>query len=624
MTVEVLRLSDLEADDALKATDRLLDHKAGGPLRLRRLLVLDDADRLVEHERAYRRLETGRRVANTLCVAAGPLAAADGALALPESLGGSQGIGVIWVGDELGVDWRFAAPIADGHAGGRVSGLGHLVELLQDDDLFTRVHEAVRERIPGKVASPGLWLAGADAEDEAFAAALALSVSRITQPGQGTAGPFAGLLPMAAGGATLAPGGRLARDRNEVAEWSDAAAKALEKSGGLGRLFGRGDGGARGHAIEAGVVLGGLRDLVSHLLRDANANPGDGLTAHQHQLIQAAGIQFPPAAATGIGGAEAESLVYREVAAAIEGGDTLPFVAGRLQATERGLERRGSASYLPEVELRCPRQLLDRLANPPQRQARPAAGGAQDEIPVDDARRAADALAELVIAVANLEWSPLTPSAAEVSRVRIALSVMTKALPAATSAAGANGKTGSGARRAWVSGHAESLRPVLYALVLRVAAAAGSARGATGMQSRTAASELTGRLLKQWNEHVHDHGISDAPPFAAESGVEVAPLEMNESGAAEIRDAVAYAAEREMWQLCMPGDLDLLDLSAPPSAVRFAPRQNREVLAGTVPLETVWTSSGSYAGLLRLIPVQDSFVTARWHDADGDNQPGAR
>jgi hypothetical protein len=623
MTVEVLRLSDLEADDALKAAEKLLDLRGGGPLRLRRLLVLDDADRLVEHERAYHRLETGRRVADTLCVAAGPLAAADGTLALPESLGGSQGMGVIWVGDELGVDWRFAAPFADGHAGGRVSGLGYLVELLQDDDLFTRVHEAFRERIPGKVASPGLWLAGADAEDETFAAALALSVSRITQPGQGTAGPFAGLLPSAAGGASLAPGGRLARDRNEVAEWSAAAGKALEKSGGLGRLFGRGDGGARGHAIEAGVVLGGLRDRVSHLLRDANANPGDGPTAHQHQLIQAAGIQFPPAPAAGTGGAEAESLVYREVAEAIEGGDTLPFVAGRLQATERGLERRGSASYLPEVELRCPQQLLDRLANPPQRQVRQAAGGAHDEIPLDDARRAADALAELVIAVANVEWSPLAPSAAEASRVRIALSTMTKALPAA-SAAGADGKTGSGARRAWVSSHADSLRPVLCALVLRVVAAAGNARGATGMQSRTAASELAGRLLRQWNEHVHAHGMSDAPPFAAEYGIEVAPLEMNESGAAEIRDAVAYGAEREMWQLCMPGDLDALDLSAPPSAVRFAPRQNREALAGTVPLETVWTSSGSYAGLLRLIPLQDSFVTARWHVADRDDQPGAR
>ncbi len=303
MTVEVLRLSDLEADDALKAAEKLLDHKAGGPLRLRRLLLLDDADRLVEHEQVYRRLETGRRVADTLCVAAGPFGAADAMPALPEGLGGNQGTGVIWVGDEVGVDWRLAAPTADGRADTRVSGLGYLVDLLSDDDLFSCVHRAFREAIPGKVASPGLWLAGADAEDATFAAALALAIGRLTQSGQRMAGPFAGLLPAAAGGAALAPGGRLARDRNEVAEWSTAAAKALEKGAGLGRLFGRGDGGARDHAIEAGVVLGGLRDQVAQLLRDANASPVDGPTAHQYQLIQKAGIQFPPATAAGGGGA---------------------------------------------------------------------------------------------------------------------------------------------------------------------------------------------------------------------------------------------------------------------------------------------------------------------------------
>jgi hypothetical protein len=608
MTVEVLRLSDLEADDALKAADKLLDLRAGGPLRLRRLLVIDDADRLAEHELVYRRLETGRRVADTLCVAVGPFASDDGMPALPEGLGGNQGTGVIWVGDELGIDWRFASPTADGHAGGRAGGLGYLVDLLTDDDVFSFVHEAFRESIPGKVASPGLWLAGADAEDSTFAAALALAIGRITQSGQRSTGPFAELLPAACGGAALAAGGRLARDRNEMAEWSAAGAKALGKNAGLGRLFGRGDGGARDHAIEAGVVLGGLREQVAQLLRDANASPADGPTAHQYQLIQAAGIQFPPAGA-GSGGTAGESLVYRAIAEAMESGDTLPLVADRLQATERKLERRGSASYLPEVERRCPQQLLDRLANPPQRPQRPA-GGSGAELPLDDARRAADALAELAIAVADAEWSPVTPAAAEVSRARIALSMASKKLAGA-----ADSRAGGGARRARLTSHAESLRPVLCALVLRVVAAACAARGATGMQSRTGASELTDRLLTQWKDHVHDHGMSDTPPFAAEDGVEIAPVGMNEAGAAEIREAVLYGPQREMWQLCLPGDLDVLDLSAPPHVVRFAPRQYREALAGMVPSDTVWTSSGAYAGLLRLVPL---------HGSGHHDRPGAR
>jgi hypothetical protein len=145
---------------------------------------------------------------------------------------------------------------------------------------------------------------------------------------------------------------------------------------------------------------------------------------------------------------------------------------------------------------------------------------------------------------------------------------------------------------------------VLCALVLRVVAAACAARGATGMQSRTGASELTDQLLAQWKGHVHEHGMSDPPPFAVEDGVEVLPVGINEAGAAEIREAVVYGPQREMWQLCQPGHLDMLDLSASLSVVRFAPRQYREALAGMVPSDTVWTSSGAYAGLLRLVPLQ--------------------
>jgi hypothetical protein len=618
MTVEVLRLSGLETDDALNEAEKLLDTRAGGPRQLRRLLVIDDVGRLVEHEPVYHRLESGRRVWNMLCVAAGSLTSAGGTLSLPESLGGSQGTGVIWVGDELGIDWRFAAPIADGHVGGRVGGLDHLVELLEDDDLFERVHDAFANRIPGKVASPGLWLAGADAEDATFAAALALAVKRISQPGPGTAGPFAELLPDAAGGATLAPAGRLARDRNEVTEWVTAATKALGKSAGLGRLIGRGSSEFRDHVIEAGAFLGGLRDHVAQLLRDAADRPAD----HQYRLIEAAGIQFPPGAAGRTARDATESPVYRAVARAIGSGDTLPFVLERLQVTERGLERKGSASYLPEVELKCPQQLLNRLANPPQRLPKPAAGGRTDvELPLDAARRSADALTDLAITVANREWSPATPSAADVARVRIALSSAAKTLASAVPLPSPG--AGDGTRRAPVASRAESLRPVLCDLILRVAAAACGARGATGTQSRTAASELTAELLREWREHVHDNGMSEPPPFAAADGIEIPALDAS-GDAADIREAVLYGPDGEMWQLCLPDDLGALNLSAPPHVLRFAPRQNRDALGGTVPADTVWTSSGAYAGLIRLVPLQDRLVSSQWRDTDLHDQPRGR
>lgn len=621
MTVEVLRLSGLETDDALNEAKKLLDHKAGGPLQLRRLLVVDDANQLVEHGSVYHRLERGRRVSNMVCVAVGSLAATGGQLALPESLGGSQGAGVIWVGDELGIDWRFAAPTADGHVGGRVSGLDHLMGLLTDDVLFDRVHDVLTNQVPDKVASPGLRLAGADAEDATFAAALAVAVNRMSQSGPATAGPFAELLPDMAGGATLAPGGRLARDRHEVAEWSAAAANSLGKNAGIGKLFRRGSGGARDHVIEAGAVLTGLRDHVGQLLSDANA--AGQPTDHQYQLIQAAGIQFPSGTAGRNAEDATESPVYRAVAEAIRSGDTLPFVAERLLLTERALEGKGSASYLPEVDRRCPRELLAWLANPPQRLTqRAAGGGARVEFTPDDAQQAADALAELTITVANREWSPATPPVGEVARVRIALSIAAKTLTSDAHSADSEGGTSAGTRRARMASRAESLRPVLCDLVLRVVAAACDSHGATGTQSRIAASDMTARLLKQWKEHAHRHGMSEPPPFAATDGVEVLALDANDGDAAEIREAVLYGPDREMWQLCLPDDLDALELSGRPHMIRFAPRQHRDALAGAVPAGTVWTASTACAGLLRLVPLQEGLVCAEWSDTDPCYRPG--
>ena len=56
-----------------------------------------------------------------------------------------------------------------------------------------------------------------------------------------------------------------------------------------------------------------------------------------------------------------------------------PLVSKRLTLTERELKRRGSASYLPEVDKRCPR-----VAARPARQTRRAASPARGaETPAD-------------------------------------------------------------------------------------------------------------------------------------------------------------------------------------------------------------------------------------------------
>jgi hypothetical protein len=83
-----------------------------------------------------------------------------------------------------------------------------------------------------------------------------------------------------------------------------------------------------------------------------------------------------------------------------------------------------------------------------------------------------------------------------------------------------------------------------------------------------------------------------------------------------------------MWQLCSADDLSLLNVGEVPVAVRFAPRLNKDALGGTLPGdEPVWTSSGSYAGLLRLIPLRRGSVrisrgeTASVADPSSETQP---
>jgi len=51
--------------------------------------------------------------------------------------------------------------------------------------------------------------------------------------------------------------------------------------------------------------------------------------------------------------------------------------------------------------------------------------------------------------------------------------------------------------------------------------------------------------------------------------------------------------------------------------IRFASRLNRGALIGTVPGdEPVWTSSGSFAGLLRLVPLLAGVASSNWGKAD--------
>jgi hypothetical protein len=222
---------------------------------------------------------------------------------------------------------------------------------------------------------------------------------------------------------------------------------------------------------------------------------------------------------------------------------------------------------------------------------------------------AAKALDDLIVAVANLEWSPLTASASEVARIRVALEGVRKAL---TDYADAVGSAGNGARPTRLG---ESLAPVLRDLVLQVLPTESVQPSASGQEAFEAARQRAAGLLADWVQHVQANGVSSQPPFAKSGVHDVFPY-ADEDDVAEIREALLYRPIQEMWQLCAPADLGALNAAVVPEVVRFASRLNRDALAGTVPGDQpVWTSSGSYAGILRLVPLRSGLVSTSWSES---------
>jgi hypothetical protein len=620
MTVQILSLVGLSAAEARQAADALLDIETdSGPDRLERLLVLDGTAQLGEHAPVYQHLDAANRVEMFLCVIMGPRTGNGRKLDLPGNLGGGTGWPVLWMSRPGGINWRMAkAAVANRHPGAGSATLDQhpLVSLLSIDEMFDRVRERLGE-VPVRVASPGLWLAGADDEAATFAGAVAMAIRRVCEPGHGTDAAFGELLPAKAGGARLSETGPLARYLGRVAEMDREASHALGKLRGLGSMLKRGDDGVLRYRAKVGEALADLRDLTAQVLRDASVASSAEMTVSQRDLVRNSGIEFEAEAAprpsgTALSAAE-QSLVYRALARAVAGGDSIPLAAKRLNTTERLIARRGSASYLPDVEKCCPSSLLVRLADVSQRVPRyPSTDQARRELGLADATAAALALRDLLITVANREWSPAGVTPRELAASGAALNGARKALTEYASAAGG---VHSGARGARLYRLSESRLPVLYDLVLRAVALELASPSASGQEALGAAHDRAAGMLEEWTGQVQAHGVAAQPPFASSSAHDAVYVLADD--VATVRDALLRPARDEMWQLCAPSDLGALDVDAPPVVIRFASRLSKEALAGTVPGDKpVWTSSGSFAGLLRLVLLRPGVASSNWSMPD--------
>lgn len=626
MTVVLLRLSGLDAAEAMGVANELLSARDKHPV-LRRTLAIDNTVALIDHTAVYQRLLTSRRLDRLLCVALGPLGpegpeGQSPQIRIPPNISSRQGSAVLWVSDAQGVDWRLSAiAIADGHRGSLVNGLDYLLEVLSIDDVYDTVMRTMVAQVPDGVASPGMKLAGADDAAASFAAALALAIRRFTGSSSGLAAgtevPFASLQPTASWTVDLADGGELAAYRDRVVDSADAITDALAKSrGGLLRKVGPD---VREDVIATGKNLNAFRDRVLRLFTEAQA--AGELTEAQRGRVTAAGVLLPappPSTARNAdnqtAGTEGDrSIVARTVDQAIRSGEALPRVIRRLTLTGQQLKHKGSASYLPDVENACPSSLLNRLASPvPRPPGRAAAEAWQRGLGLEEAARAATSLADLVVNVARQEWSGGATVTDEISRTRIALDGISKRL--ADYADGAGTPAVVGARASRLARLSESLTPFLYDLVEKVLAAESATPSSGGQEAYGRAQDKTGGLLAEWRGEATKNGPLSPPPFATSV---VHDHTYADDDIAAIREALLHDPRQEMWQLCGPDDIGALNAAETPQVVAFAPLPTKNVLAQVLPPDMKgmkWTTSGSHAGLIRLVPLRPSATWVEWAD----------
>jgi hypothetical protein len=155
---------------------------------------------------------------------------------------------------------------------------------------------------------------------------------------------------------------------------------------------------------------------------------------------------------------------------------------------------------------------------------------------------------------------------------------------------------------------------VLRDLVVHVVAAELASPSASGPDALRMAKDRTTTMLTEWTGLVQAQGVTAQPSFAI-AGARDASYAV-EDDVANVKDALLHPVRDEMWQLCAPTDLRALDVDAPTLSIRFASRLTKEAVRSLPGDEPVWTSSGSFAGVLRLVPLRAGIAVSTWGKAE--------
>jgi hypothetical protein len=216
---------------------------------------------------------------------------------------------------------------------------------------------------------------------------------------------------------------------------------------------------------------------------------------------------------------------------------------------------------------------------------------------------AADALAALVVRVVSAEWSTDRVLLAEIGRLRVVIKGVNDQLTEYAD------RVEKGIDHSAEPRLVGAISPTLRRLVTCVLASQSGNDRSDGQANYRQAKKSTGELIDVWTDTAAHLGPLAWPPFAQLTDDEM--TETTDQDNSVINSVTLYDPYDVMWQLCSPGELTMLDTGTKPGVVAFAPQTGQQNIR-SLSAETIWTSSGMQAGLLRLVPLRDGGVELEW------------
>ncbi|MGH3993669.1 MAG: hypothetical protein ACRDSN_14560, partial [Pseudonocardiaceae bacterium] len=304
----------------------------------RRVVVIDDVTKLIEHHLRYERLAALPQVEKVICVAVGGLDEARTQFRMPTAM--VTVAATLWVGDRDGVHWSGGADRARVRGQEQDTSLDDLVRVLRIPEVFDEVYRRTRD-FPHQAASPGSDVDRIDVPEQVLTDRRAVALRSVVATGLAARGQEAGsrLLEVLDGVAAQLSGTRnrgldpvpaealLQRIRTGAHSQLRRAHSAVQRLAGPAGLLGA-DGGVR-HTRSllagAGNALDEHQELTTQTVHRVGANFASGYPP-VHELVEI-GLPQP----SGVDHAALSSEVGAAVSADLRAGHPLPNISDQLR-----------------------------------------------------------------------------------------------------------------------------------------------------------------------------------------------------------------------------------------------------------------------------------------------------